>query len=128
MINIEKLLEAKRVEISFVNTDIDKDFVKTFRKEHKLTQVALANILGVTKKAIEKWEQGVNKVNGSSAVLLRLLQDNPELLHQVYCVKYGVEGAPEKENYKVIATKTVTNVQKTYKTSMVAKLPFVAMF
>lgn len=128
MINIEKLLEAKRVEISFVNTEIDKDFVKTFRKEHQLTQVALANILGVTKKAIEKWEQGVNKVNGSSAVLLRLLQDNPELLHQVYSVKYGVEGAPAQENYKVIATKTVTNVQKTYKTSMMAKLPFVAMF
>lgn len=127
MINVERLLESKRVEVSFVNKDIDKDFVKAFRKEHQLTQAALANILGVTKKAIEKWEQGVNKVNGSSAVLLRLLQDNPELLHQIYSVKYGVKGAPVQDNYKVIATKTVTNIQKTNKTSIVDKWPFVAI-
>jgi len=40
--------------------------VKLFRADHRLTQAALANIMGVKKKTIEKWEQGVNKVSGSS--------------------------------------------------------------
>lgn len=128
MINIEKLLESKRVEVSYINTDVDKEFVKNFRKEHHLTQVALANILGVTKKTIEKWEQGVNNINGSSAVLLRLLENNPELIHQVYSVKYGVEGQIDKERYKVIETKVVTEVQKPNKTSVIIKMPLVAMY
>lgn len=126
MINIEKLLESKRVEVSYIDTDIDKNFVKTFRKEHHMTQVALANVLGVTKKTIEKWEQGVNNVNGSSAVLLRLLESNPELLHQLYSVKYEVEGKPEEENYKTFASATVTEVPKVYRAPVV-KFPFVAM-
>ena len=128
MINIEKLLESKRVEVSYINTDVDKEFVKNFRKEHHLTQVALANILGVTKKTIEKWEQGVNNINGSSAVLLRLLENNPELIRQVYSVKYGVEGQIDKERYKVIETKVVTEVQKPNKTSVIIKMPLVAMY
>ena len=82
----------------------------------------LANI----KKTIEKWEQGVNNINGSSAVLLRLLESNPELLHQLYSVKYEVEGKPEEENYKTFASATVTEVPKVYRAPVV-KFPFVAM-
>ena len=66
---------------------IDKDFVKEFRAKHNLTQSALANILGVKKKTVEKWEQGINKVGGSSAVLLGLLENNPELIVQLYDVQ-----------------------------------------
>lgn len=124
MINIEKLLESKRVEVSFPDTDVDKNFVKNFRKEHKLTQVALANILGVTKKTVEKWEQGVNHIGGSSAVLLKLLEANPELIKQLYSVKYRVEGKPEEDNYRIIASKTITT---TSKTEQFIKYPFVAM-
>ena len=105
MIDINKLLESKRVEITLTDSYVDKDFVKSFRKEFGLTQVALANILGVKKKAVEKWEQGVNKVGGSSAVLLKLLKDNPELISQLYSVKSGVTGKPVE--YKLVETKTV---------------------
>ena len=70
-----------------IRENVDKAYVKTFRKEHGLTQVALANILGVTKKAIEKWEQGASNVGGSSAVLLKLLNENPGLIDQLYSVK-----------------------------------------
>ena len=127
MINIEKLLESKRVEVSYIDVQIDKNFVKTFRKKYQLTQAALANVLGVTKKTIEKWEQGVNNINGSSAVLLRLLENNPELLHQIYSVEYKAEEKPEKETYRIIETKTVTATPKAYRTASIAKLPFVAM-
>lgn len=126
MINIEKLLESKRVEVSFLDVDVDCNFVKSFRKEHHLTQAALANVLGVTKKAIEKWEQGVNNVNGSSAVLLKLLQNNPDLIQQLYSVKYEVEGRPEENNYKTIASKTVKEAKQNYESTI--RFPFVAMF
>ena len=56
MLNVEKLLASKKVEVSYMDIDVDKDFVKKFRKRNHLTQVALANILGVRKKTIEKWE------------------------------------------------------------------------
>ena len=87
----------------------------------------MANILGVTKKTIEKWEQGVNNINGSSAVLLKLLEANPELINQLYSVKYGVEGKPEEDNYKVIASKTITAVSRTC-VEQAIKWPVVAIF
>ena len=127
MINIDKLLESKRVEVTYAEANVDKFFVRNFRKEYQLTQVALANILGVTKKAIEKWEQGANNVNGSSAVLLRLLANNPELLQQVYSVKHNVTGKPAQEEYTTIECKTVTTTEKGFKIPVV-KFPFVAMF
>lgn len=94
MINIDKLLESKRVEVTFAEINVNGAYVKRFRIDHGLTQVALANIIGVTKKTIEKWEQGVNNVGGSSAVLFKLLNDNPELIDQLYKVNVRVSGKP----------------------------------
>lgn len=99
MIDINKLLESQRLEITFVDVNVDRAFVKAFRKEHGLTRSALANTLGVTKKTIKKWEQGKNNIGGSSAVLLKLLHDNPELIGQLYSVEVDVEGKPVVEEY-----------------------------
>lgn len=96
MIDINKLLEAKRLEITFADAHVDRLFVKSFRERNSLTQVALANILGVSKKTIEKWEQGTNKVGGSSAVLLKLLSDNPELIGQLYSVRHDIGGRQDE--------------------------------
>lgn len=125
MINIDKLLESKRAEITFTEIKIDKEFVKVFRKNHNLTQIALANIIGVTKKTIEKWEQGTNNINGSSAVLLKLLNDNPELIGQLYRVKVDVEGKRNDE-YHSISSKVI-NTTSTHKTHTFS-LPLVALF
>ena len=115
MIDINKLLESKRVEVKITAVRVDRVFVKRFRESNHLTQIALANILGVTKKAIEKWEQGTNKINGSSAVLLKLLNDNPSLLKQLYSVK-TVEG-PLEEKYETIESKKLQLDNSTKKTS-----------
>ena len=127
MINIDKLLESKRIEVSFVETNVDKEFVKEFRQNHHPTQLSLANILGVKKKTIEKWEQGVNKVGGSSAVLLRLINDNPDLLRQLYCVKTDVTGKIEEDIFSSIGSTTI-NTTSNNMTSSWVKLPLVAMF
>lgn len=110
MINIEKLLESERLEVSFAEVNVDKDYVKQFRKEHHLTQIALANILGVTKKTVEKWEQGTNNINGSSAVLLKLLSDNAELINQLYHVKPGVRGQFFDDEFTQIDSKTIVAI------------------
>lgn len=114
MINVDKLLESKRVEVSFAEIDVTGEYVKRFRQEHGLTQIALANIMGVKKKTIEKWEQGVNKVSGSSAVLLKLLNDNPNLIDQLYKVKTGVAGKRGEDEYRRIE---LTMLEETTKSS-----------
>ena len=82
-----------------------------------LSGIMLAN----KKKTIEKWEQGANNINGSSAVLLKLLNDNPELLGQLYTVKVA-EGKVEEEKYKPIDCKVVKVSTKTQKHT--SSLPF----
>lgn len=88
MIDLSKLEGAKSVEVTYFYPDtIDKQFIKDFRKEHDLTQNALAHILGVTKKAVEKWEQGAHNINSSTRNLLWLLDNNENLIEQFYSVK-----------------------------------------
>ncbi len=84
MINIEKLLSAQRVEVTYFSIEVDADFVKECRKKCGLTQVGLANVLGVKRKLVEKWEKGCKKVKGSSAVLLHLLSNDVTLLQKIY--------------------------------------------
>ena len=127
MINVNKLLESKRIEVSFAEIKVDKEFIKHFRTNNHLTQIALANILGVKKKTIEKWEQGANNVNGSSAVLLKLLNDNPELISQLYSVKVTT-GKENNEEYKPIASKVVKVNTRSSKPASSAALPFAAIF
>lgn len=127
MIDVNKLLESKRIEVSFAEIKVDKEFIKQFRTNNHLTQIALANILGVKKKTIEKWEQGANNVNGSSAVLLKLLNDNPELISQLYSVKVTT-GKENNEEYKPIASKVVKVNTRSSKPASSAALPFAAIF
>ena len=125
MINFDKLLESKRVILSYADINVDKDFVKDFRNKNNLTQIALANMVGVSKKTVEKWEQGVNKVNGSSAVLLTLLNNNPELIGQLYSFK-KVEGKVEENFFQPIASESM--VVTTQQTKVRAIFPIAAVF
>lgn len=104
MINVKELMKAKRIVITYIDMeDVDKEFVKRFRAQFDLTQVALANIMNVSKKTVEKWEQGVNNINGSSAVLFALIKENPELILKLRQVKVVNEDGAEEE-FRTIAT------------------------
>ncbi len=106
--DINKLLNAKRVTIKYLDIDVDNEDVKNFRRNNDLTQVALANILGVKKKTVEKWEQGKNKINGSSAVLITLLKKNPDVLKMLYAVQ---QVDRTYTDYRIIASYSAFKVQ-----------------
>lgn len=89
MINTTKLLNSRRVEVNVADIKIDKDFVQRFRVHNHISKAALANILGVSKRTVENWERGVSNIKGSSAVLLKLLNDNPGLIDQLCVVTQG---------------------------------------
>lgn len=59
---------------------IDGSYLRKLRMSFGMSQALFADYLGVTKKAIEKWEQGVNKINAPVLRLLFLFENNPELL------------------------------------------------
>ena len=70
---------------------IDGKYLRKFRMSLKMSQALFAEYLGVTKKAIEKWEQGKNKVNGSIQRLIYLFEKKPEILSELREVKVDEE-------------------------------------
>ncbi|MDY0278624.1 MAG: helix-turn-helix domain-containing protein [Acholeplasma sp.] len=59
---------------------VNAQYVKELRSKLNYTQLYFSQVLGVTKKTIEKWEQGKNPVKGPSAALLYIINENPEIL------------------------------------------------
>lgn len=51
--------------------------IKNIRTKLDLTQFAFANIIGVSKKAVEAWEAGVNVPQGPAQRMLELLDKEP---------------------------------------------------
>lgn len=85
-------LKKNAVKIESVQyPEIDKDFIKKLRTSLNVSQSLFASYLGVTKKAVEKWEQGVNKIKGSTKVLLYLINENPDILSKIIRVEYKGE-------------------------------------
>ena len=62
------------------NTITGKE-LRSCRIRLKMTQQALADFTGVSKKTIERWESSDEPVKGPVAPLLKLLSENPALLN-----------------------------------------------
>ncbi len=77
---------------------IDAKYLKDFRKKYNLTQIRLANILGVKKKTIEKWEQGKNPIKNASARIIYLFNKSPKLMDEFVKTSNKIEYF---YNYKV---------------------------
>lgn len=77
------ICEIKRRAIKVIEPDysyIDGKYLREFRRSFKMSQSLLADYLGVTKKAIEKWEQGKNKLNPVVIRMVYLIEQKPEIL------------------------------------------------
>jgi putative transcriptional regulator len=93
-LDLSKFERAKTFEIKYLDIDklVDNRFVKNLRKKLNMTQLVFASVIGVTKKTVEKWEQGKNPVKGAAARFLYLLDLKPELINEFYVVNsYNTE-------------------------------------
>ena len=86
-INFEEM-KRKAVKITVKDYSyIDGNYLRNFRMSMKMSQSLLADYLGVSKKAIEKWEQGVNKVNATVARLIFIFEHDPETMSLIKEIK-----------------------------------------
>lgn len=82
MINLEKIRNAKGISYTIKEfPEIDGEYVKRLRKKLCMSQSLFACLLHVTKKTVEKWEQGVNPVTNGNAVAMVLFDNNPKLVN-----------------------------------------------
>lgn len=90
--------ESYSVEFFDIDQKINNEFLKTLRKKMGFSQAFMAKILGVSKKTIEKWEQGKNPILGTSSRLLHLINIQPSLLEALF-----KERKTEKKDQKILS-------------------------
>ena len=86
---LSKIRKSKGYKVHFLDIDniVDKNYIKSLRETLDMSQVVFADLLGVSKKTIEKWEQGANPIKGCSSRLLYLLYNDTSLINKFYSVK-----------------------------------------
>lgn len=56
--------------------------IKALRQRLSLTQSAFAHSIGVGEGTLRNWEQGRRRPDGAAITLLRLIDKNPQLIHE----------------------------------------------
>ncbi|MGR3813800.1 MAG: helix-turn-helix domain-containing protein [Cognatishimia activa] len=79
----EDLIESLGQALEFVNGEgaaivHQPSDPKTIRKKAKLTQREMAPLVGMSLSGYRKWEQGERVISGPAAVLLKVLDKEPE--------------------------------------------------
>ena len=59
---------------------LTSDEIKKIRQDVKLTQAGLADMLGMTVKAVEAWEAGRNTPSGAADKILRAVRKHPDIV------------------------------------------------
>jgi DNA-binding transcriptional regulator YiaG len=70
------------------------DDIRELRRSLSLTQVALAEALNVTPRAVTNWEQGIHSPDGPSRRLLDIIAANPAEIHR-WIIRREVETAKQ---------------------------------
>ena len=56
------------------------------REQAKLTQAQMAPLMGMSLSGYRKWEQGTRRISGPAAILLRVIQQEPEAVRRALTV------------------------------------------
>ena len=56
--------------------------VSKVRRELALSRDEFAGLMGVSKRTVEAWEQGLRRPSGSAAILILIAQEEPELIRR----------------------------------------------
>lgn len=77
-----------RLEIEIADLSIvTPENLRALRNELNLSQSKFANIFGVSKKTIEKWEQGANPIKGAATRLIYLIMKDSSIMTKLYSQK-----------------------------------------
>lgn len=88
----DKKLRTRKIRVKSLPTFGPHD-IKAIRSKTKLSQSMLSEVIGVSPKTVEAWEQGKNRPSGSSTRILQLLNNDPNLI---------LKEVTEKPNDKVL--------------------------
>lgn len=75
----------QKFEISPVK-EFSKSEIKSLRAKLELTQIAFAQILGVSIKTVEAWEKGTNSPNGPARRIIGMLKEDPKLPEKYHLI------------------------------------------
>ena len=83
--------------------------IRKYREDRKLTQIQLAELIGVSNSRLSNWEQGINRPDADSIadICLALNVSPSELLD----VKLPTDELNDKERKIIIAYRTKTELQ-----------------
>ena len=73
--------ELNSLGVTVPDIEITSEDIKRIREKTKLSQTVFAKLLNVSPSSVRQWEQGARKPNGSTKVLLELLNKKPNLLN-----------------------------------------------
>ena len=77
--SLEQAIEIKRGKRSASRvTFVGEVSAKEVREKLKLSQGQFATLIGVSKRTIEKWEQGIARPSGAARSLLIVADKNPQ--------------------------------------------------
>ena len=75
----EALAHAKGHGPAVVHTPV---IPREIRRQAKLTQAQMAPLMGMSLSGYRKWEQGTRRVSGPAAILLQLIEKEPEAVRR----------------------------------------------
>lgn len=76
-------LRTTTIEIPDVPPEFNKVEVKSIREHLNVSQPIFAKILGVSSDTVKAWERGANKPSGSSARLIQIAKEEPQVFRQI---------------------------------------------
>ena len=86
--------------------ELSGEEIRRIRIASGYTQVAFALILGVTPKAVEAWECGRNKPEGSTRRMIGLLIEDPRIFEKYNVIKHEVSFSTAIVKETIVTTKT----------------------
>jgi putative transcriptional regulator len=76
----EALAHAKGEGRAIVHVPLDPSEV---RKHANLTQAQMAPLMGMSLSGYRKWEQGKRNISGPAAALLKIIENEPDVVRRV---------------------------------------------
>ena len=76
---VKEIKEYKKGNLSLKSTRLSEPSPpRTIREKLQLSQVAFANLMGVSIRTLQDWEQGRRNPKGPAKSLLRIAEQNPD--------------------------------------------------